>query len=277
MEKSFTRSGDSRLRTLLRLMLLVSVGCVLAPTSRASAPEAIASYQWMLNPPVSGYLSGDAGFAFSPQTNIVVTSLGFGGASLADEPYRVSLWDTNGNRLAQAVVTTSSPVRNGTSYEAIQRFGLSAGVKYFLSAAGNQSGNWSGPVLSSAVDPVNGTFTVGPELSYLSAGLGTNAVGNFPLSEWPNTFLFVGANFEYATPPAVLLNGVTLTNGQAQVGFTVTGGPASSFVLFEATQLDGAWVANGNAILTTNVPDKQFTFSSSPQSQVRFFRVLAAW
>ena len=276
MQASFSCPGGSRFRALVRLLSFVSAGCVWVPTSRAAAPEAISGYTWLATP-VSGFLSGDAGFAFSPQTNIVVTSLGFAGTSLGDEPYRVSVWDTNGNRLTQAVITTGSPVRNGTSYEPIQRLGLSAGVKYFLSAAGNDSGNWSGPVLSSAVDPVNGTFTVGPELSYLAAALGTNAAGSFPLNEWPNTFLFLGGNFEYATPPTVRLTSVTLADGQAQVSFTVTGGPASSFALIEADQLDGAWVADGNAILTTNVPDKEFTFTSPQQSPVRFFRVLATW
>ena len=277
MELSFSGRGGSRPGALVRTIVLVAAAVVtLSPAARMSASEAITGLNWLGNP-ITGFFAGGGGFTFSPQTNIKLTSLGFVGTALADEPYQVVLWDTNGTQVAQTVITTTSPLRHGTYYEPVQRLVLNAGEKYYLSAAGAQSGDYSGNVLSSSVTPVNGTFSVGPELTYLAAALGTNTDGRFPASEYPATFLFAGGNFEYATRPFVLLSSMALADGQAQVGFTVTGGPAFLFILLEAAQVTGPWTTNAGAILTTNVPDTEFTFTSSQQSEARFFRVLALW
>lgn len=242
--------------------------------NRASASEAIPGYQW-LGDQLAGFAFGGAGFAFAAQTNVSVTSLGFGGSALADEPYQVSLWDTNGTQLAAATVSTNSPLRNGTYYEPIQRLVLALGQTYYISAVGTDGGGWNGSVLSSSGAGLNGTFSVAPDLSYLASALGTNLGGIFPLSQEANTLLLVGANFEYATRPIIILSEVALAGGEARVDFSVTGGPAPLFLLLEAAQAGGPWLTNANAILTTNVPDRQFTFTSSQQGQVRFFRVLA--
>ena len=274
METTLQIPGANAFRTARRVGAVLLLLFALAAPQRVPAPEAIPAYQW-LGDPLAGFAWGGAGFAFSPQTNIAVTSLGFGGAALVDEPYGVYLRDSNGNPLAQAVVTTGSPLRNGTHYEPIQRFVLSAGEKYYLSAAGVNSDAWSGSVLSTSGSVVNGTFSAAPDITYLGSALGTNSDGTFPLSEGANTLLLVGANFEYATRLVILLSRVSVVGGRVQVDFTVTGGPASSFILLEAVQPVGGWFTNAAAVLTTNVPGQEYRFTSDLQAPTGFFRVLA--
>ncbi len=274
MQTTLQFPGADAFRAGRRVRAALVMLFALAAPQRVPAPEAIPAYQWLGNP-LAGFAWGGAGFAFSPQTNIAVTSLGFGGAALVEEPYGVYLRDSNGSPLAQAVVTTGSPVRNGTHYEPIQRFELSAGEQYFLSAAGVNSDAWSGNVLSTSGSLVNGTFSVAPEITYLGSALGTNSDGTFPFNVGANTLLLVGANFEYATRPVIVLSGVSVVGGQVQVNFTVTGGPASLFILLEAVQPVGGWFTNAAAVLTTNVPGQEYTFTSDLQDPTGFFRVLA--
>jgi hypothetical protein len=258
-----------RLVLVLDLLLLF-----LLPPSRVLALEAIPFYQ-VVGRPVTGFAKGGAGFSFSPATNLVVLSLGFGGANLTNEPYQVCMWDTNGVQLACAIITTNSPLRNLTYYESILPLALDPGQTYYLAAAGATSGVWSGETIVNSGLAQNGTFSVATDISYLGYALSTNSAGVFPLTVGANSALMIGANFEYINGPLIFLSGLALNGGQAQVGFSLIGATPPSFILLEAEQPSGSWFTNLDAMLTTNVLGAAYSFTFQPQGQAGFFRVLA--
>ena len=261
------------LKLIPALALVVPLSLV-GPAYYGLALEAIPSYQWS-GRQIAGFAKGGAGFAFFSQRNLLVLSLGFGGGSITNEPYQVCLWDTNGLELACAIITTNSQLRNATWYEPIPLLSLDPGQTFYISAAGVDSGVWSGDTLLSSGLGQNGTFSVAPGIGYLGSATSTNSAGVFPLTVGPTYALPVGANFEYITGPLITLSGLTLTNDQAQVGFNLIGATPPSLILLEAEQPGGPWFTNLNATLMTNLPGAVYSFTLPQEGQARFFRVLA--
>src|ERR1051326_2525939 len=104
----------ARMRRMLPAAGLLIVSLAL----KSSASEAIYSYGFTsIN--IVGYVNGGAGFAFSPLTDISVTSLGYNGSELAFEPCLISLLNASGGELASATITTGDPLFNQTRYQSI--------------------------------------------------------------------------------------------------------------------------------------------------------------
>jgi len=74
-------------------------------------------------------------------------------------------------------------------------------------------------------------------------------------------------------PPLISLKPLILSGSQVKVGFTLTSGVAASFHLLQASQLGGAWMTNGGAVLSTNVPGSSFQFTTTNAPGSRFYRV----
>jgi hypothetical protein len=166
-------------------------GALLYCLTASAQQEAVPSFTLGIT---AAFATNGAGFAFSPNVPVAVTSLGFGGNDLASFPYQVSLYDSLGNQLASRKVTTGSTLYNQTYYESITPVDLTAGNTYYIGAVevGNPSGNyWVG----TQVGPSDGgSFSVDPDITYLNgagvfvSGLPTFNLGNsFPVDE---NFLF---------------------------------------------------------------------------------------
>jgi hypothetical protein len=77
------------------------------------------------------------------------------------------------------------------------------------------------------------------------------------------------------SPPVVVLARPVRNASQLQLGFNVSGGPASGFHLLQSASLPGTWVTNAAATLTTNVANRAFTFTTTNGPGNRFYRVQA--
>ncbi len=73
--------------------------------------------------------------------------------------------------------------------------------------------------------------------------------------------------------PQITLNSLTLTGGTIKINFSVSSGSASTFHLLQQDQINGVWVTNGTAGLTTNVPGSSYQFTTTNGPAVRFYRV----
>jgi len=108
---------------------------------------------------------------------------------------------------------------------------------------------------------------------------------NFTASATSTTLRFTGAN---ATPIAyigldnvmvtggplvIVLSAPAVASGQAQIPFTLTSGTASTFELLQSAQVNGPWVTNSSAVLTTNVPGATYTFTAPTAGVDDFYRV----
>ena len=147
---------------------------------------------------IVGYAWGGAGFEFSPTTSLSVTALGYIGNDVYNAPYQVSLWDTSGDQLASALVSTNTPWSGQGYFQAISSLTLDAGDTYYLGAVRPDNGLWLGNAIISSGPDANGTFGVAPQISYLGYATGTNADGTFPayVSNDPSALL-IGADFEF--------------------------------------------------------------------------------
>jgi hypothetical protein len=127
-----------------------------------------------------------------------VTALGYIGSDVYNAPYQVSLWDTSGDQLASALVSTNTPWSGQGYFQAISSLTLNAGDTYYLGAVRPDSALWLGDVIIASGPDANGTFGVAPQISYLGYATGTNASGAFPgyVSNDPSALL-VGADFEF--------------------------------------------------------------------------------
>jgi len=74
-------------------------------------------------------------------------------------------------------------------------------------------------------------------------------------------------------PPVVVLNRLALTNNQVWLNFTLQSGTAATFKLLQADQVTGPWTTNATAVLTTNVPDVSYRYTTIPGGAARFYRV----
>lgn len=243
--------------------------CSLLLCFPSAAYEAISAYGGGTG--TAGYAPGGAGFAFTPQTNILITALGFGGTALTAEPYRVTLWTSNQVPLVSTVVTLNSPLLNQTHYEAVPDTLLEPGKTYYIGAVGTNSGLWTGNTITMGPPNPNGTFFVDPEILYLAYAAGTNASG-FPGVLGNSSTLLCGANFQFATGPIIIITGMAVVNHQSQVAFNVYGGGQPRFSLLESASL-GAWSTNSTAVLTTNIPGYAYTFSAPADTSARFYRI----
>jgi hypothetical protein len=165
--------------------------------------------------PVIGYAYGGAGFAFSPRTNLLVTSLGYNANGFASYPgsdptVRVSLFSSGGGPLTSALVTTNGALHSGNYFTSITSISLTMGATYYLQAGGVADGVWVGRVIAPGL---GGAFTVAPQLTYLGGAVGTNPSGVFPANVYGSDALWIGGNFEFAPvpePSAVGLLGLSL-------------------------------------------------------------------
>jgi hypothetical protein len=73
-------------------------------------------------------------------------------------------------------------------------------------------------------------------------------------------------------PPVIQLSAPSVTHGNLNFTFLLTGGSASNFLLLQASQLTGPWVTNSVAQLGTNFPGS-FTFTVPITGLEEFFRV----
>jgi hypothetical protein len=170
-------------------------------------------------------------------------------------------------------VTTNSPLSNWARYETIAPLTLSTGQTYYVSSVETNNGYWIGHILWGSGVNSNGTFTVGPGLSYLGTGMGTNADGTFPQTFYATNYMLIGPNFVYVTTTLMTMTGIQMVSGEVQLGFEVSGVRANSFTLLESDQPGGPWTTNPAAILTTNIPGVSYTFTTSPGGPVHFYRV----
>jgi hypothetical protein len=175
--------------------------CLMYP---ATASEAI--YDFPLGTPGVGYVTGGAGFAFSPVTDISVYSLGYNGTEIEYEPCEVSLWDMSGAQLIAALITTNDPVFNLAHYQGISPVTLNAGDTYYLRAVGTESGMWVGNFILATGPDAFGTFSVAPEISWQGQAMGTNDAGVFPLEvQTDPVAYFIGPNFQFVVPEPTAL------------------------------------------------------------------------
>jgi Domain of unknown function (DUF4082) len=167
------------------------VGLFLSFAPKGSATEAIYNFGTFQN--IVGYANGGAGFGFSTASDIQVTSLGFAqNADIAINPYTVSLWDSTGDLLASALVTSGDPSFNQSFYQAITPVTLQAGNTYFIGAGETAAGLWAGNVNDV------GDFSVAPEITYLGEALGANIWQGLQANS--STILLVGPDFQYSVP-----------------------------------------------------------------------------
>jgi hypothetical protein len=75
-----------------------------------------------------------------------------------------------------------------------------------------------------------------------------------------------------AGPPVITLNTPSVSGGQVQLNFTVSGS-ASTFKLLQADQLIGPWITNSVAAFTTNVPGSSYRFTATGGTVARFYRI----
>jgi hypothetical protein len=260
--------AETRVWVKMASLKFISAGMLLC-AFQAPGLEAIPSYS---GGGTFGYVTGGAGFAFSPQLEISITALG--GVPM-DQPQdaMVTLWDHNGQPLVSALITSNSVLSNWARYEAISPVTAFAGQTYYVSSVETNSGLWEGHVLWGSGVNSNGTFTVGPGLSYTGAGLGTNSNGTFPRQFYPTNYLLIGPNFMYVTNTTLIISGLQIISGQAQISFSVSGVPATSFTLLESDQPSAPWATNLAALLATNVPGASYTFNATPTGPVRFYRI----
>ena len=149
-----------------------------------------------------GFVVGGAGFAFSPNTNMLVTTLGYLDNDQTSLPAQVQLWDSFGTVLASALVTSNSPItENLCLYQPIPAIPLSAGQTYFIQGLNSDTnGNWNfwgGPIIGGPATCGDFlTVIISSDLNYLGMAMNTNDNGAFPRVIQAQA-LAIGANFQY--------------------------------------------------------------------------------
>jgi hypothetical protein len=74
-------------------------------------------------------------------------------------------------------------------------------------------------------------------------------------------------------PPVIELATPTISGNQVKIKFTLSSGLAANFNLLQAIQLQGPWVTNGTAVLTTNVPGSSWQFATTNGPGSKFYKV----
>ena len=78
---------------------------------------------------------------------------------------------------------------------------------------------------------------------------------------------------EFMCIPKTLLSALRLSNGQAQLDFTLTAGLPIGFTLQQADAPGGTWSVNSNAVLATNSEGVSYRFTAPAGNSNRFFRL----
>lgn len=145
---------------------------------------------------IGGYVTGTAGWTFSPTTNISVTALGVLDSIFTtpnEGPISVGLWAANGTLLSSSLVASNSALLNSTRYEAVTPTFLSAGLSYYIGAYAP-----AGTIVLAGEDPgTGGSVTMSPEIQIGGAVYDPGAFG------FPNTSggdagsALLAPNFQY--------------------------------------------------------------------------------
>jgi hypothetical protein len=111
--------------------------------------------------------------------------------------------------------------------------------------------------------------TGGAARFYSPSGIAVSCAGDLFVADWDNNTVSLGFS-----QPYIVLDTPTLSNGQAQINFSLLSGMPASFNLLIAAQPDGPWNTNTAAVLTTNLPGASYTFTTQlPLGPEQFFRV----
>jgi hypothetical protein len=149
--------------------------------------------------PYLGYSNG-AGYEFSPNVEIAVTALGFGGMDLGNYPYQVSIYTKPANvteTVATAEVTTSSTFYNQTYYQSVTPVDLFPNQQYFIEASAVGDSLWVGAAISD--QPQGGSFSVNSDIKYESAG--NDFINGIPQNIFPQFVFFTDENFQFTVVP----------------------------------------------------------------------------
>ena len=130
----------------------------------------------------------NAGFEFSPTTNISVTALGDYFPAGSTTTQEVGLWDASQNLLASAFVTGPGAGTDGFDFTAITPVELTAGVDYFV-AGTTQSDDYA--------VYLSGGFGVGPSIDYVIHAEVDYSLLAFPSNQYSSFDVF-GGNFQYS-------------------------------------------------------------------------------
>ncbi len=80
------------------------------------------------------------------------------------------------------------------------------------------------------------------------SGIAVNSAGNLFVADWDNNTVVTGLS-----PPCIVLDAPAISNGHAQISFSLLSGAGASFNLLNASRPNGPWSTNTAAVLTTNV------------------------
>ncbi len=142
-----------------------------------------------------------AGYEFSPNVEIAVTALGFGGIDLENDPYQLDLYQLKVNgpvaTIATAEVTTGNTFYNQTYYQSITPVVLFPGQHYYFEAAAVGNSHWSGFVIGA--EPQSGSFSINPDINYLASA--DDFVNGVPQNALPKQYFFVDENFQFEVVP----------------------------------------------------------------------------
>ena len=179
------------MRNILKCLALVGAICT---AHSQGTTEAVTGYTI---PSASGIWPGTAGWAFTPTTNLSVSSLGclqyLVSGPTGQGDMLVGLWASGGlTRLAAVTITATNPLVNFTYYAAINQVFLSAGSTYYVGIY-----SASGSVLVNLVTQnVDGSATLSPEIHLVGSATGTPGF-TYPGTIGANNTLFLGPNFQY--------------------------------------------------------------------------------
>jgi hypothetical protein len=94
--------------------------------------------------------------------------------------------------------------------------------------------------------------------------------GQFPLAPGSITQITTAAG-----APQIAMGQPAISNGLLTLPFTVKGGAAGSFHLFQSPKFPATWLTNTAATLATNAPGSAYTFSIQPPASTAFFEVVS--
>jgi hypothetical protein len=128
-----------------------------------------------------GSSTWNLGFEFLANTNVTVTALGnmdFGSPSNLSQPQQVGLWNSSGDLLASAYVTSSSTQIDNFAFTSITPVTLSSGNYYIVGGQGGAKYSGEEPiVVAQQITYVEDLYT------YLGAAPNSPAIGPLTLAE----------------------------------------------------------------------------------------------
>lgn len=173
------------------------IACLIAGAALAHAQgtyEALVDYT---NSSASGFVSGTAGWSFTPQISIEVTQLGGLDYVVSPQgPLDIGLWTDAGQLLASAIVGATNTLVNQSRYVAIAPIFLNGGSTYRIGAYSP-----GGSLLVDVIGPgFGGGSALSPDIT-----LGASATGSggflFPASSGASGTMILAPNFRYDRIP----------------------------------------------------------------------------